>query len=48
MKKFGKTGTRSFFCGGDIANILVDNGFNTPALVADFLSKEYPLRASET
>lgn len=37
-----------FFSGGDIANILVDNGFNTPALVADFLSKEYPLRASET
>jgi restriction endonuclease len=36
-----------FFSGGDIANILVDNGFNTPALVADFLSKEYPLRASD-
>lgn len=37
-----------FFSGGDIANILVDNGFNTPAVVADFLSKEYPLRASDT
>lgn len=37
-----------FFSGGDIANVLVDNGFNTPALVADFLSKEYPLRVSET
>ncbi|MBR0730367.1 restriction endonuclease [Bradyrhizobium japonicum] len=36
-----------FFSGGDIANILVDNGFNTPALVAEFLSKEYPLRASD-
>lgn len=37
-----------FFSGGDIANILVDNGFNTPGLVADLLSKEYPVRASET
>jgi hypothetical protein len=36
-----------FFSGGDTANILVDNGFNTPALVADFLSKEYPVRASD-
>jgi hypothetical protein len=37
-----------FFSGGDIANILVDNGFNTSGLVADLLSKEYPVRASET
>ena len=36
-----------FFSGGNITNILVDNGFNTPAHVADFLSKEYPVRASD-
>jgi hypothetical protein len=37
-----------FFSGGDIANILVHNGFNTPALIADLLSNEYPVRASDT
>jgi restriction endonuclease len=37
-----------FFSGGDIANILVNNGFNTPTLVVDLLSKEYPVRASDT
>lgn len=36
-----------FFSGGDIADILVDNGFNTPDRVLELLTKEYPVRASE-
>jgi Restriction endonuclease AspBHI N-terminal/Restriction endonuclease len=37
-----------FFSGGDIADILVDSGFNTSALVMELLSKEYPVQASDT
>jgi hypothetical protein len=35
-----------FFSGKDIADILVANGFNTPALVNSLLNTEFPLTAS--
>jgi hypothetical protein len=31
-----------FFSGRDIADILVDNGFNTPEAIEDLLQREFP------
>jgi hypothetical protein len=33
-----------FFSGRDIADILTNNGFNTPELVASLLNSEFPLK----
>ena len=36
-----------FFCGKDIADILMTNGFNTPKLVRDLLQNEFALRRED-